>query len=462
MKELYAHGTSLNSVNISWACFFPDVELFSIGEEHEAAQIGWKNNLSNLEDFCKRAALSFCRKKETYSKGYKFENHLPKLSECKEIVEKFRPDFEVQVSLKSLEEETESELIQLTKEQFVALDAISDNERVLFRGGAGTGKTLLAAEAFRRSISEGNKTLFIVYSNLLGEWMGDKLKEYCGHGSEIDSITAVATRHCPNELHDADFFENKLPYVILDRIEKGLIQPFDYLIIDEAQDILNTKYYDVADALVKGGLKNGKWVMFGDFERQAILHDSTDPVLLLKDHNVQFSQHRLRQNCRNTSKVYDYLISFSGFGTEDPPIKRNIFLGDPVVYKFYENQENQAEIINETITDLKAKNIPLDRITLVSPKPYVQTCLGHITEYKITDISHSADAFLSKKGITFSDIRNFKGLENNYIIVMDIESVGQENEKLMYVAISRCKFKLYLLIDKKNKTDIVLNKFPKR
>ena len=50
----------------------------------------------------------------------------------------------------------------------------------------------------------------------------------------------------------------------------ALKKKFDKLIIDEGQDLIREEYLGLFDSMVTGGLANGNWEIYGDFERQAI------------------------------------------------------------------------------------------------------------------------------------------------------------------------------------------------
>ena len=41
---------------------------------------------------------------------------------------------------------------------------------------------------------------------------------------------------------------------------------FDYLIVDEAQNLSDEVFLKLIDTVLKGKLANGRWAMFGDFE----------------------------------------------------------------------------------------------------------------------------------------------------------------------------------------------------
>ena len=58
------------------------------------------------------------------------------------------------------------------------------------------------------------------------------------------------------------------------------------LIIDEAQDLITSKYLDVFDKCLSGGLRRGAWTFLGDFSQQAIYNKpatSTEIRELLED-----------------------------------------------------------------------------------------------------------------------------------------------------------------------------------
>ena len=54
--------------------------------------------------------------------------------------------------------------------------------------------------------------------------------------------------------------------------------PFDFLVVDEGQDILLANYVDVLDALLLGGLANGRWRIFYD-PNQNIFHGVGTPAM---------------------------------------------------------------------------------------------------------------------------------------------------------------------------------------
>ena len=70
--------------------------------------------------------------------------------DVKTVLEELRPDFDIRPSLRTRVGLVSDEMLRLTREQYRILDGLASNPRVIIRGAAGTGKTLLAVEQARR------------------------------------------------------------------------------------------------------------------------------------------------------------------------------------------------------------------------------------------------------------------------------------------------------------------------
>src|SRR3954469_6765379 len=93
---------------------------------------------------------------------------VPTKEQCASIAAALRPAFEVVRSPAGRRRAHEEELRAYTESQYAALDAMrpSRNPRVIFEGPAGTGKTLLAIEASRRAVAEGQRPLLLCFNTL--------------------------------------------------------------------------------------------------------------------------------------------------------------------------------------------------------------------------------------------------------------------------------------------------------
>ena len=121
-------------------------------------------------------AHDFLRSREGTS-WYHPERNEPDSEQCNTIAQVLRPSFEFYEPRRLRTARLEAEVKHYTEEQFSALEAMQANPRVVFVGPAGTGKTILAIEAARRTQGEGHRVLMICFNRLLGQWLENETKD---------------------------------------------------------------------------------------------------------------------------------------------------------------------------------------------------------------------------------------------------------------------------------------------
>src|SRR5262245_9463905 len=156
-------------------------------------------------------------------------------------VQKRRPD--VREGIQCREEEMERVLLV---QQKPVLQLAALNDRLIVSGGAGTGKTLIAMEVARRAAERGRRVALLCFNQLVGEWMKRQMEQVIPAppslvvGRAIKVLAEMSGISILDSL-SRDFWETELP----ERLEERLTDPdfsaaavFDYLVLDEAQDIL--------------------------------------------------------------------------------------------------------------------------------------------------------------------------------------------------------------------------------
>jgi len=347
--------------------------------------------------------------------------------------------------------EFDKEVKKYTEEQYRILDSIQSNERSVTQGSAGTGKTMIAIESAVRAAAEGKTVFLTCYNSLIGEWMQNQVEEW------KDKIT-VSSLHSflfeqskgfnydKTQSENQDFFSKYLPLLLRDIYQKGISKKFDKLIVDEGQDLIREEYLSLFDSIVTGGLQNGNWEIYGDFERQAIYAQLTrDEMLDLLNGSGQPSKFVLTINCRNTKQVGEEISLISGF--EKPPFLLDYLEGIPVEYIFYNDEANQKTLLALQLQKLFSSKLPLNELVIISPRKFENSSSNSVQGFLIREIKNNSEISPAQNFIGFATVQSYKGMESNFILITDIEDLSSQKAKsLLYVGMSRARYGLILFI----------------
>lgn len=152
-------------------------------------------------------------------------------------------DIDFSPRLVSMIAECEATIETLTETQGRYLDFLGTTRTALIEGGAGTGKTVLAAERARRAAREGRRVLMLCFNKPLAVALR---RELCGSPASVATFHEFCSRMCLASGIDLEaerigceeqrFWNERLPEMLTDI---GLDDPpelYDDLIIDEGQD----------------------------------------------------------------------------------------------------------------------------------------------------------------------------------------------------------------------------------
>lgn len=429
---------------------FPHINFDRRSIEYEHWQVLDKDIIhSGTESFFSNLFGQFINK----YKGQSWFSHdsLPTQKEISVLADFLRGDFERVRTIADYLDEFERLVKAYTEEQFRILDSIHINQRSVIQGGAGTGKTMIAVESAIRHASEGKSVFLTCYNRLIGEWMHKHVSDWKGKvtASHLHGFLFEASKGFDYDIshrNRQDFYTKYLPELIKDIYNKGIFKKFDLIIIDEGQDLIRNEYLQLFNEMLDGTLSNGYWEIYGDFERQAIYSQLSKPDMFkLLNNFAKYSNFLLKINCRNTKQIGEETALISDF--EKPPLLHEYLEAIPVEYSFYKDSSHQAKILNELLNQLIEEGLPQNEMTLLSPKKIENSCCSIISEHKIAEIKRIGDFPTNLGDLGFATIQSFKGMENNYIIITDIDDIGSEQaQALLYVGMTRAKYGLIILI----------------
>jgi superfamily I DNA/RNA helicase len=112
--------------------------------------------------------------------------------------------------------------------------------------------------------------------------------------------------------------------------------------------------------------------------------------------------------------------------------------------------------VTTVIERLVKEQTAVEDIVILSPRRLEKSGLAgtsRISRFPLVDISRGgADAH---SALRYSTIHSFKGLESPVVIVVDIDEIdSDEPQSLMYVAMSRARSLLVLMISEKSRKSV--------
>jgi len=375
----------------------------------------------------------------------------PSMAECEDIRRVLRPDVHFLPATSAIRERRRDEIRRFTDEQLAIIEGLDGvNDRALIEGPAGTGKTVLAFEEARRASALGARTALLCFNQQLAASLRTEAQAVGLHGIEISTLHALMRRLAghsgPAGTADNEYWTRTLPDAALSiLIDRG--PPFEFLIVDEAQDLAEPAYLDFMDALVEGELSRGCWRMFGDFERQAIYTaQPADVIERVTARAPAIARYRLRRNCRNLPRVAEYVVRLGGLQPGYSRVMRPDCgsSGTPRT-RFYTSHEQQVDLLRTAIEDVVADG-EFDADDVVVLSPVVDSCARHLSE---SGVGPTVVPLPRKRegASSYGTVSAFKGLEAPVVILTDIEEVDTpQAQRLFYVGVSRATDRLCVLV----------------
>lgn len=328
---------------------------------------------------------------------------------------------------------------RLTQEQASVLQVTRLLKRVEVRGGAGSGKTVLALQQAKqltrgRDDQKSQRVAVLCYSLGLAEFLRREVATW--HRKERPAF--VGTFHdfgkqwgAPDgDRTDSAFWENELPVLMAD-LAAGLTDElrYDAIIVDEAQDFAETWWRPVLKALrdeEEGGL-----YVYSDENQRIFARFGRPPVQLIPlvlDHNL-----------RNTKQIHE---SFGPLA----PSRMYASGGDGTAVRFVACAADDAvAAADDVVDDLLERGWKPENVMLLT------TGKRHPIQVERTSF-HDQDgywkSFWDPDEVFYGHVLGCKGLERKAVVLCVNEpEVRQRARERLYVGMSRATDELVVVGD---------------
>ncbi|BAZ92557.1 superfamily I DNA/RNA helicases [Thiohalobacter thiocyanaticus] len=349
----------------------------------------------------------------------------------KKIRQLLAPTVTVKRRLKDDVTDSERGLLQLTDQQVHAFSMLRKIRKALVTGGAGTGKTLLAAHRAKLFSQEGHQVLLVCYNTLLSRWLneefdGDPNVTVSTFHSLCFSEMAAASKSPPPEPDDL-WWEIDAPESLVAAAQANGTR-FDAIIVDEGQDF--SRDWIAALSMMTPDDENTPFYVFADSHQEMYGRNWGIP-----DHWPVFP---LDTNCRNTNQIAERVSGVFG-----ESIKTRGIDGPPAIHYDYRPGSGSTALVEQVVERLLyEEGLRPDQITVLSDnKTYIESLreIG-IGEYSFTEYG--------KVGVVAETIKRFKGLESDAVILVLASTNNDDSAcelSMPYVGMSRAKSLLFVL-----------------
>jgi len=337
--------------------------------------------------------------------------------------------------------EQESLRLHLTKDQIRVLDFLRSHRRAAVSGGAGTGKTVLAAEKARRLAAEGFTTLLTCYNRQLA----DHLAKVCDSIPNLDVMSFHQL--CYRNVERADRLsgrdlvkEAKITYPGKDLYDVQLPNAFAYsldiipdrydaIVCDEGQDFRD-EYWVPLELLLSDYEASPLYVFFDDnqniYARAGTFPIREEPFLL-------------SVNCRNTAPIHEGAYRYY----KGQPISPPDIPGDEIQFDAAAGRNQQAAKISSRIVDLIARqDVEPEIITvLIADSPRKAEYYSLLKRFPLPKPAYwLEEGERDANSVLIDTIQRFKGLESPIVILWGLDTLDiSKHQELLYVGMSRAK-----------------------
>lgn len=323
------------------------------------------------------------------------------------------------------------------------VDGWVDNTRYRVRGGAGSGKTVLAVETAKRLAEQGKRVLLLCYNRHLADHLARDVGAWeAGPGTiearNFHSLCARAhfevhgRRMDVPETSDARtaFWNDEAPLFLLEAIESGKMQPWDAIVVDEGQDFSSGWWTVLQDALCDA--ERGHLLVFYDPSQNIFERDDSVP---------DSPSFRLTTNFRNTKRIAEVVRSLGDSKMRPSPRCPE---GAPPSIHEQLSPAKMRHVLSQLMSKFTEQDgLAPEQITILTPHTRPKSSLADMETLGRLHLTH--DPADRRGKVLHTTIGKFKGLESDVVVLADIDPRDHRcSRRARYVAASRARHLLYV------------------
>ncbi|MGA9470808.1 MAG: ATP-binding domain-containing protein, partial [Terriglobales bacterium] len=282
------------------------------------------------------------------------------------------------------------------------------------------------------------------YNRALAEWLRETIPEtYSGritvfhfHALCSEWCRKAGVRFLPPATNADRFWKEDAAWLLVEAIEK-VPDRFDAVVADEGQDFYPEWWLPLEQINSKGEL--GPLYAFYDpaqnlfVEGQSSLPSLGQPFLL-------------PTNCRNTRRIATACADIIGHPVRT---RQDAPEGVEVQRALAARDDDQRRMAQASLEGwIRKGGLKMSQVAILSPVRYRNSAIVGLTGAKFP-LTEDLGDWRAGRGVLFSTIRAFKGLEADAIILMDVprpDSDTHFTRSDYYVACSRAKHLLVILL----------------
>lgn len=461
LSELKSRDPSrTRKFRVHWGVVFPDMTFSETDTEWEPEQICDFSKIEDFESYLR--SLGILAERIFRERGIKTTGEMITRDDIEWAASTLRKDISVTGTKKTLLISSRNELVKKDEDQKTVLDEFfyGDRKRMLLSGGPGTGKTLLCQSAARHSNDNGRKTLFLCFNRPLANQLALSLSD-CKNVS-VRTVHSFMKETCQSmkvnvevdRIFDHSYFNDTLPDLFEEAVFCALDEGkhfFDTLIIDEGQDFLGEHLLGLIFSLLSEGFAKGNWLISLDKNVQAEIYSKFDPEALQKlIRNGDCDQRQLFRNYRNPRSVGEKANSLYPNSTLPLPSRK---FNTYVKIWTCSGDAGMQKVLLRKVLDLLDEGVEPGQISILTCEPRNKSRLNKISKIGSAKLVHLGYSdFSSPDTLSWSNIQAFKGLENEFIFIVEFpeSTLGDFDRAKLFLALTRTLTEAHIICDEKS------------